>query len=112
MKIYLDIRRGLTLWPFMFLPLGARPWIEAHEEAHYEQQRWTTPVWVIKYLFSKSFRWEVESAAFRREINVRVLNNSHFLCADYAFMMAYQYRDMVRYADALTFCEKVRHGHG
>lgn len=67
------LSRGFTLWPFIILPerikgkMAEIPYLE-HEKAHYISQAWWSPIWIILYFVSKSFRWKEEKKAFSAQL--------------------------------------------
>lgn len=73
MIVYLDIQRGFSFWPLIVMPKRLKGGVREqayleHEQTHYKRQRWWTPIWIILYFLSKSFRWQEEKLAFKAEI--------------------------------------------
>ena len=79
---------AITAWPFIFIRpehLHNAALIE-HELVHYQEQRWITPVWVLRYLLSRKFRLAAEVRAYRRQIAIGGITK------DQAAQMLTQYR--------------------
>lgn len=76
MIVYTDrlVPRGfaaITVWPFVFMRPHAEahnPGIFEHEQVHYAQQAWITPIWWLAYLLSPRFRVAAEVQAYRASI--------------------------------------------
>lgn len=71
-KFILNGFAAFSCWPFIFvLPnhAGNMGLIE-HETVHYNEQAWMTPVWLLRYFLSKSFRLAAEVRAYKRQIAV------------------------------------------
>lgn len=61
---------AVTVWPFIFIR-PSRKGDEAlliHEQVHYEDQKWITPYWLLRYWLSKSFRLRVEVLGYKAQI--------------------------------------------
>ena len=61
---------AITFWPCIFVRpehRGDAALIE-HELVHYREQRWITPLWVLRYLLSRKFRLAAEVRAYQRQI--------------------------------------------
>ena len=87
---------ALTLWPLIFIRPEQRnntPLIE-HELVHYNEQRWITPVWVLRYLLSRKFRLAAEVRAYRRQIQLGGIT------LDQAALMLTRYRLGITQAQA------------
>jgi hypothetical protein len=63
---------SITIWPFIFiLPEYAKDAaLLAHEFVHYNEQRWITPWWWLKYALSKRFRIAAEVRAYKVQIDM------------------------------------------
>lgn len=63
---------AVTLWPAILVRPGARgdAGLIEHELVHYREQAWITPIWVLRYLLSRRFRFAAEARAYRRQIEV------------------------------------------
>ena len=88
----------MTIWPFIFvLPTHRHnvPLIE-HELVHYREQAWTTPVWVLRYLLSRKFRFAAEVRAYRRQIELGGITQAQ------AAQMLTRYKLGITLADAAS----------
>ena len=63
---------AFSCWPFIFvLPSHAsNAGLIEHETVHYNEQSWVTPIWLLRYFLSKSFRLAAEVRAYKRQIAV------------------------------------------
>lgn len=63
---------AVTIWPFIFVRPEHRrdKALIEHELVHYREQRWITPIWIARYLLSRSFRQAAEVRAYRRQIEL------------------------------------------
>jgi len=61
-----------ALWPFIFVRPEHRNDIALieHELIHYREQAWITPLWVLRYLVSRKFRFDAEVRAYTRQIEL------------------------------------------
>lgn len=71
-----------TVNPLIFHPRDADPYNEEwskivkHELVHFEQQRYGSRIWwVLRYIFSQKFRWNMEKWAYLED-----WKNDRFLC--------------------------------
>ena len=71
--IWLPANAWMTLTPRIFFPAGIDPTlfpeIVAHEEVHIRQQADGLTWWVVRYLFSRSFRLQAEAEGYAAEIH-------------------------------------------
>lgn len=107
-RLILNINRGFASWPFYFIPkwcVGTpeeAAYVE-HEKTHCRRQRWITPVWWIRWLFSRKFRWQEESLAYRNEIAV-LINSGYPVDVDYyATQLSKGYLGMISYDSAIAW---------
>jgi hypothetical protein len=56
---------GFSAWPFIIVKDKADKVLIAHEMVHYKEQAWITPIWLLRYWLSKSFRLQAEVRAYR-----------------------------------------------
>lgn len=61
---------ALTVWPFIFVRPGKESdeSLIARQMAHYKDQAWKTPYWLLRYFFSKQFRFNVELNAYKAQV--------------------------------------------
>jgi hypothetical protein len=61
---------AMTVWPLIFVRPECRhdAALIGHELVHYNEQRWTTPVWIARYLLSRKFRLAAEVRGYQRQI--------------------------------------------
>ena len=61
---------AITIWPFIFIkPAYSNDHaLLMHEITHYDEQRWITPWWWAKYIFSTRFRIAAEVRAYQVQI--------------------------------------------
>lgn len=63
---------AITIWPFIFVDnwhgLHHDPALLDHEMVHYREQAWITPIWWLRYAFSKSFRVNAEAKAYAVQV--------------------------------------------
>ena len=61
---------AVTVWPFIFVrPAYAdNAALIAHEQVHYNEQAWVTPLWWLRYGLSKKFRLAAEVRAYKVQI--------------------------------------------
>jgi hypothetical protein len=66
---------AFTVWPFIVVrPEHADDkGIIAHENVHFKEQAWITPIWWLRYALSKKFRVDAEVRAYKAQINMNVL---------------------------------------
>lgn len=63
---------AITIWPFILIRpecRGDQALIE-HEMIHYREQAWVTPIWLLRYKFSRRFRMAAEVRAYKRQIEL------------------------------------------
>jgi hypothetical protein len=62
--------QAMTVWPFIFVLPQYRlnEGLIQHELVHYREQAWITPIWLLRYWLSKSFRLSAEVRAYRHQI--------------------------------------------
>lgn len=90
---------AFTVWPFIFVRPSQRgnAALLEHEMVHYREQAWLTPVWLLRYAFSKSFRLAAEVRAYKLQIALGGLT------ADQAAKLLTSYRLGISYQQALEF---------
>lgn len=91
---------ALTIWPFIFVrPDDAvdAPLIE-HEMVHYREQRaaWVLP-WLLRYVFSRDFRFAAELRGYRRQIELGGITAEKA-----ALLLSSKYRLSVNYTAAFA----------
>jgi hypothetical protein len=61
---------AFTAWPFIVVrpEYADDAGILVHEMVHYREQAWITPIWLIRYWLSKSFRIAAEVRAYKAQI--------------------------------------------
>ena len=61
---------AVTVWPFIFVLPSYRSdaALIAHEMVHYREQAWITPIWLLRYFLSRSFRMAAEVRAYKVQI--------------------------------------------
>ena len=88
---------AITFWPVIFVRPEHRhnAALIAHELVHYQEQRWITPVWVLRYLLSRKFRLAAEVRAYRVQIALGGITQ------DQAAQMLTRYRLGITFKHAL-----------
>lgn len=90
---------AVSVWPFIFVRTGKLDSVAliAHEKYHYNRQRWITPIWYLRYWFSKQFRWEEEVAAYKIQLGTSTMT------ADYAAqLITFTYNTGKSYEETLA----------
>ena len=68
---------AVTCWPFIFMrpEYATDKALLVHEMVHYNEQRaaWVLP-WLLRYAFSKQFRFEAEVRGYRAQMSAGGIN--------------------------------------
>lgn len=61
---------AMTAWPFIFIRKSSKydKALLSHEMAHYKDQAWIAPWWLLRYWLSRKFRLRVEAAGYKVQI--------------------------------------------
>lgn len=58
---------GITAGPFIFMT-KPDPGLLKHEQVHYREQAWITPLWWLRYGLSTDFRVAAETRAYKAQV--------------------------------------------
>ena len=88
---------AVTIWPFIFIRPGKNTLgLFAHEMTHYRAQAWITPIWLLRYALSKSFRLDAEVTGYQAQIDIGAIS------VDVAAKMLMEYRLGLSYNQAVA----------
>ena len=60
---------AITLWPLILIcPLKSTPGLITHEMTHYRVQAWITPIWLLLYCLSPTFRLAAQVSGYKAQI--------------------------------------------
>lgn len=110
-RIVLPIDRGFAIWPIYVIPKWVAGTIREsayiqHELTHCRRQKWITPIWWIRWLFSRKFRWQEESLAYRNQIATLINSGIYVDKGYFATQMSRGYLGMITYDSALIWIER------
>jgi hypothetical protein len=111
-QVVTDRDRGWAMWPFYFIPswcVGTpreAAYVE-HEKVHCRRQRWITPIWFILWRLSRRFRWQEESLAYQKEIEVLIKGGNRIDMEYYATTLSDDYYNLITYENAFAWLQQI-----
>ena len=104
--------RGWAGWPVYVIPSWCvgKPreaaYVE-HEKTHCRRQRWITPFWWALWRLSRKFRWQEESLAYRKEIEVLMRAGVRIDMDYYATTLSSDYYNLITYENAYAWLKRI-----